>query len=297
MRFAPYDQLNNEPSIIVDGYGAEGTEIVLSHWPGSGTPAELADDLSTQIAFRYLDSPEFHVNAELVSNNHFDEDGLCGIFAILHPEQAQSIRDRLIDIASAGDFATWKDRDSARIAMTLMAYADESTTPLDLNVSYPKQTALLYESLLELLPGMIEDIYPYEKLWAAEDARLQANLDALGSGDITIRERPEIDLAIVRPGHDETHDMAIFNATQRLRILTLSEGSPSLRYRYESWVMFQSRPVMPRVDLHPLASILSEKDSVPWESGDLDDLTPALRPTGESSLGLDEIERIVTEYL
>jgi hypothetical protein len=27
----------------------------------------------------YLDSPRFHVEADAVSNNHFDEDGLVGI--------------------------------------------------------------------------------------------------------------------------------------------------------------------------------------------------------------------------
>src|SRR5438309_948341 len=104
MRYVAWDELGGRANVIVDGYGTEGTVLTLSHWPGSGTPEALADDLSTQIAFRYLDDPSFHVDADAVSNNHFDEDGLCGIFALVHPHEALEQRTLLIDVASAGDF-------------------------------------------------------------------------------------------------------------------------------------------------------------------------------------------------
>src|SRR5687768_1250126 len=115
MEYVAWDELGGRPSIIVDGYPAEGTVLTLSHWRGSGSPEELADDLSTQIAFRYLDRPDLAVDAEAVSNNHFDEDGLCGIFAVLHPGEALARRDRLIQVASTGDFDTFQDRDMARV--------------------------------------------------------------------------------------------------------------------------------------------------------------------------------------
>ena len=116
MRYVPWDELKGRPNIIVDGYPADGTLITLSHWRGSGSPEELADDLSTQIAFRYLDRPDLKVDAELVSNNHFDEDGLAGIYAILHPDEALAHRERIIDVASAGDFGVFTDRGAARRA-------------------------------------------------------------------------------------------------------------------------------------------------------------------------------------
>src|SRR5438093_8265778 len=101
MRFVPYHELAGAPSVIVDGSGADGTVLTLSHWPRSGTPWPLKDDLSTQIVFRYLKQPELHVAPEAVPNNHFDEDGLAGVFALLHPEQAFAIRPLLEDVASA----------------------------------------------------------------------------------------------------------------------------------------------------------------------------------------------------
>jgi hypothetical protein len=60
---------------------------------------ELAGDTSTAIVFNYLDAPAFHVHAEAASNNHFDEDGLLGIFALLAPGEAMARRALIIDAA------------------------------------------------------------------------------------------------------------------------------------------------------------------------------------------------------
>src|SRR5665213_4248726 len=101
-RFVPYTQLDSSPNIIVDGAGTTGTVLTLSHWPKSGTPANLKRDTSTEIVFAYLDSPDLYVNAGAVSNNHFDEDGLVGIFALTDISTADKYRDLLMDAASAG---------------------------------------------------------------------------------------------------------------------------------------------------------------------------------------------------
>ncbi|GAC1416661.1 MAG: hypothetical protein NVSMB57_11980 [Actinomycetota bacterium] len=299
MRYAAYDELDGRPNVIVDGFASRGTVLVLSHWPGAGSPEVVADDLSTQMAFRYLETPSVHVSADLVSNNHFDEDGLCGIYALLHPEDALARKAALIDVASAGDFATWRNRDSARIAMALTAFADPDRSPLALSGQpYTAQTKILYEHLLPRLPALLDDPEAVGDLWAEDDARLQRTLDALERGAITIEEKPEIDLAVVRvPDGEAPHDMAIFNATNRFRVLTLQDGMSSLRYRYESWVRYRSRPVMPRVSLAPLAKILSDKDGAAWISGSIDELTPALRPRSASSIKLDELEGVICQFL
>src|SRR5436309_2857754 len=127
MRFVPYEQASAVPNIIVDGAATENTLLTLSHWPKSGTPIELKRDTSAEIAFAYLDSPQFHVDAAAVSNNHFDEDGLVGIFTLLNQAAAERHRDLLIDAAQAGDFGFFTRRDAARIAFTLSAFADAET--------------------------------------------------------------------------------------------------------------------------------------------------------------------------
>ena len=107
MRFVPYEALGDLSNIIVDGSANAHTVLTLSHWPASGTPAALSGDTSTAIVFNYLEAPAFHVEAAAVSNNHFDEDGLLGIFALLTPDEALKRRDLMLDVASAGDFGTY----------------------------------------------------------------------------------------------------------------------------------------------------------------------------------------------
>ena len=58
---------------------------------------------------------------EAVSNNHFDQDGLVSIYALVAPEEAIARRSFLEDVARAGDFAVCRDRDAARVSMVLSA--------------------------------------------------------------------------------------------------------------------------------------------------------------------------------
>src|ERR1044071_3166242 len=118
MRFAPYSDAL-PPNVVVDGSANPTTLLTLSHWPKSGTPAALKADTSAEIAFKYLDLPAFHVDAEVVTNNHFDQDGLVGVFTLSNPDTAQQHRAFLIDVACAGDFGCFHSRDAARVAFAI----------------------------------------------------------------------------------------------------------------------------------------------------------------------------------
>jgi uncharacterized protein DUF6687 len=316
MRYVPWDDLHAEPNIIVDGYPAEGTLITLSHWVGSGSPDELADDLSTQIAFRYLDRPDLHVAAEAVSNNHFDEDGLSGIYTILHPAEALDRRAQIIDVASAGDFGVFDSRDAARVAFALMSYADEERSPLGgavFDQSYTAQSGAIYEEGLAKFPEMLAYPAHFRALWEQEDSWLQRDLDRVGADEITIEELPDLDLAIVRLPEDGDapidseadilgcHQGAIHNRTRMFRTLVIRGNRYIVRYRYETWVRYVSRPTMPRVDLAPLAADLSGRESggAVWTFDGNDNLTPKLRVKGdaESSLSADDFIASATDFL
>ena len=319
MRYVPWDDLRGEPNIIVDGYPADGTLITLSHWVGSGSPEELADDLSTQIAFRYLDRPDMWVAAEAVSNNHFDEDGLCGIYAVLHPPEALAAREKIIDVASAGDFGVFSSRDAARAAFALMSYADADRSPLGDSVfskPYPAQSAALYEECLTILPDLLAAIDRFQHLWNEEDAWLQRDLDRVSSGAISIAEMPELDLAVVTlpdegsggdaPIDSEAgilgcHQGAIHNQTSMFRTLVVRGNRCIVRYRYETWVRYVSRPTMARVDLSPLADDLTARESggARWRFDGNDSLTPRLHTSGEpgSSLSPEEFRTAVIDFL
>src|ERR1017187_3358437 len=114
MRFVPFDELDSSPNIIVDGAAGTGTILTLSHWPKSGTPAGLKRDTSAEIVFAYLDTPSFHVQAEIASNNHLGGDALIAIYDVLEPATAGQLRELLMDAAKAGDFGIYERRDAAR---------------------------------------------------------------------------------------------------------------------------------------------------------------------------------------
>jgi hypothetical protein len=306
MRYIPYDELNGQPNVIVDGAATAGTVLTLSHWPKSGTPAALAADTSAEIVFSYLDRPSAHVQADAVSNNHFDEDGLVGIFAMIDPETALRYRARLIAAATAGDFGVCASREAARTAFTLAAYAHEPTSPLDEGIfalPYGQQAAALCRALLDVLPGVLADLDAYRSLWEAEDLALGDSEARIDRGTVAIEERADLDLAIVRIPEREpmAHVYALNTRTPRSRLLVIHGPRIELRYRYESWVQFRSRPIAPRVDLSPLAGELNrdERSGGRWEFDGVERITPSLHVSGNAgtSIPADSIVARVEHHL
>jgi len=280
MIYRPYGELTNTPHVVVDGSAQAGTVLTLSHWPGAATPDVLRRDLSAEIAFAYLDHPELRVDAEFVTNNHFDQDGMVSVFALTQPEAALARRDRLIDVARAGDFSCFQDRDSARAAIALANLGEELEGDP-------------YTELLPRLADIVDRVENYRDHWSDEDAHITETDRAIADGTIAIDERPEVDLAVVtvpeswqdRVVHQFTmlasnaaHPYALHNATDRFVIVTLHGGAPQLQYRYETWVHYVSRTPRPRVDLTDLAAALTAEDTEPgvWTFDGVDALSPRL---------------------
>jgi len=290
VQYIPYHLLGGTKNIIVDGKANADTVLTLSHWPGSATPAKYKDDLSAQIVFRFLDSGDTTNGAAAVSNNHFDEDGLVGLFSMLHPGQAAEHKELLIDVAGAGDFGTYQNRDAARVSFVLQSWNNPERSPLNEQVfqsSYDELTTILYEELIRRLPNILVKIDHLERYWIDEDTWLENSEAALKSANITIEEKRELDLAIVRlpeklenPAEslkEVCHPMAIHNATSCLRILLMQEKRFELYYRYETWVEYISRKTMPRIDLTALAARLSKEETVgKWTFDGVKNITPSL---------------------
>ncbi|MCU1502947.1 MAG: hypothetical protein JWM12_2301 [Ilumatobacteraceae bacterium] len=311
LRFVPYHLLDDTPNVVVDGSANAGTVLTLSHWPGSPTPVEVRADLSAQIALRALAHPGWFLGVDAVSNNHFDQDGLAAAYALTAPEAAVARAEQLIDVARAGDFATFETREGARLAMAIAVFADAARSPLDAATfagTYSDQCGRLYEQLLVRLPGLLADPDSVRALWADEDAHLAASLAAIASGRVRIEEHPSIDLAIVTiPDHlvsdgahrfahsfttewtEAVHPMAVNNATAMLRVLLVQGRRYRLELRYESWVMLVSRRVMPRPDLRPLATRLTELEpgAAGWTADGPGSLTPFLRIVGDAESGIE----------
>ena len=294
MDYRAYSELTETPHVVVDGSAQASTVLTLSHWPGAATPEVLRADLSAEIAFNYLDHPELHTDAAYVTNNHFDQDGLVAVFALTNPDAALARRDRLIDIARAGDFSRFQERDAARaaIASANLGAAAEGDP---------------YDTVLPQLVALADDVDQFEEYWEAEDAHITATENALAAGDIAIVEDTELDLAIVtvptawtaQTVHrfsatdvDAAHPYAIHNATDRFKVLTLGTGSPVVRYRYETWVHYVTRRPRPRVDLTDLAATLTERDAGPgtWTFDGVQGLSPALHLVGAETTTITDAD-------
>lgn len=314
--FCPYEEVAGEPNVIVDGTPAANTCLTLSHWPGSPiVPPDLEADLSAQMAFRYLDrSQPLHGDATVVSNNHFDQDGLVSVFALGRPEEARARRPLLEDLAAAGDFATFRFRDAARASMVVSSFTDPERSPFGpLPAEHGERTAYLYTEALGRLTELIDNVERYRRLWVEEDTQLAECEAALAAGIVGIDERPEVDLAIVTvpdghrwSGHrfggrrfDGVHPMAIHNVTTCTSLLVVAGGSYRFTYRYETWVQYRSRAVRRRVDLRPLAAALTAADTVEWVSEPVGDLTPQLAPVDDtgSSLAPNVVAEMIVRHL
>lgn len=316
MRFGGYAASAAEPNVVVDGSPNDGTVLTLTHWPGFAQPERFHFDLSAEMAFHYLDDPIDHPPAEIVTNNHFDQDGLVSIHALVHPELSLEHRQLLIDVAAAGDFATFRDRRAARASMAIDAYADAERSPIAQSLvgSYDDQCVVLYEETVPLLVSMAVDGDLHRDLWADEDANLTISESAIAQGVVTIEELPDVDLAIVtipdsmaaHRGHrfagmsfDSIHPMAMHNATGCFRLLVVHGRRYQFVDRYETWVQYRSRQPLPRVDMRPLADSLNERErgSAQWSAAAPGGLTPTLRVADDSSLGPEVVRDMVAAHL
>jgi hypothetical protein len=317
LRYVPYHELGGRPHVVVDGSATDGTVLTLSHWPHApAPPAGLAHDLSAEMALGYLDRPLHHGLAEVVSNNHFDQDGLVSVYALAEPDDAHARRELLADLAAAGDFATYRDRRAARASMVLSAYADSARSPIGpAPDSYDEWAGILYFELLGRLPEVLEHPERYSSLWEDEDAHLSTSEQLIASGRVDVKENPEIDLSVVKVppdaptkgGHrfggqwsEGLHPMAVYNAVSSFTVLTVTGRSYEVAYRYESWVQYRSRRLRPRVDLDGLAAELNGLETAGrWVFDGVGALTPRLHLVGadESAIETDRFEAMLNRHL
>jgi hypothetical protein len=294
--YCPYNQLGDQPNIIVDGKEQKATVLTLSHWPWNSTPQELLRDTSTDIVFAYLASPDHHVDIPLVSNSHYDEDGLLSMYALVDSANALAHRDLMIATSRAGDFAICTDTDAAKLSFILAAYADPDISPLPAEIfagSAASQIHGLYSSMLAELPTLMRSIPDYEQYWESELLHWKESEQAVADGRVVIDEIPHLDLAIVHVPDDmpvktvrrylqkwqrSVHPFAVHNVTQCSRIVWLKGESRELQYRYESWVALASRKPLMRVDLAALAEQLCDLETAggAWVFEGVNEVAPRL---------------------
>lgn len=318
LRFVPYREAASRPNIVVDGAPLPSTVLTLSHWPVNATPAPYKRDTSTETALAYVQRCDPRRVAGVVTNNHFDEDGLLSMFVVTQPALAKRHAGLLADAARAGDFGMFRARAAARLCFVIEAHADPKLSPLpraSFRGSPAAQVTALYQRLLPRVPGFLTRLDSYRRYWEAQDEHLDAGEDLIASGRVTVEEEPDLDLAIVRIPADlpprtvwrylrreraAVHPFAIHNATRCARLLRVQGRRIEFQYRYESWLQIQSRRPALRVDLTGMCRWLNRRErNGTWAWEDTLAIAPRLFLTNgaSSSLAPQIVLRTLRQHL
>jgi hypothetical protein len=313
--FVGIDELAGRPHVLVDGAARRGTVLTLSHWPASPTPRALWRDLSAEIALAYLDAPELWRDAEAVTLDHLDADGLVSLFALVDPEAARRRAALLVAVARAGDFDVVEDRAAARVAFAIRALIDPARTPLQGGGA--RGNAWVSACAGQML-GVFGELCNHPERWAElyqdEEAAWDASLAAFDHGVADLEELAGSRLAVVRvaraiPGLSRAtagadagiglHPAAIHARTAMPRILVLEPARTTYYDRYETWIRFVSSELARRVDLQPLAGELTsaEPDGRLWAADPPSRTRPVLACERASGIGEAELLAILGRYL
>jgi hypothetical protein len=302
VRYIPWREVGARRNIVVDGAPLVSTVLTLSHWPNNATPEPFRRDTSTETALAYVAGHDPARTATIVTNNHYDEDGLFSMFAVTEPRWALAAGDLLADAARAGDFGTCRTRDGARLFFVIEAHADPARSPLPPAVfaaSGAARVAAQYRAMLPRLPRLIEALPSLARLWRDEEAHLEESESLIASGRAIIEEEPELDLAVIRIPQDcprrpvrrylgeermALHPIAVHNATRCTRLVRIQGRAIELQYRYESWLSLPSRRPAQRVDLAPFCRWLNRRErNGRWIWEDTLGIAPRLFLRGEGS--------------
>src|SRR5260370_16586670 len=135
MRFEYYtDALADVPKLSIDG--TVGNAVHFSHWKGNETPASVKADTSTEIALNLVAAPnreELTRGIDVVTNNHFDTDGVLSVWTVLTGERALELREELIAAAEPADFSELRTKEGVRPSIFIQGSdspTDDTGSPL-----------------------------------------------------------------------------------------------------------------------------------------------------------------------
>ena len=268
MLFTFYDErLRSVPFLCVDGVVEGGLNI--SHWPGHRTPGHLKADTSTEMVLKLARDPgraEWLKGVSIVTNNHFDTDGLLSVFAALRPEDALRHETAMIQAARTGDFGEWTTPEALKFDAVVTAYDDDRRSPIasEIRGAGPSERhAIVYDRLLSLLPDLLTSASALKELWAD---RMQAYMRSMiRIRDVArIREHEAARLSVIETT-EPLDEMARFNVARHHRVLTATRTPDGCVYEMAfqifSWFDTATPPRGTRFDLGTIGGRLDQMES------------------------------------
>jgi hypothetical protein len=326
MRFEFYSEhLDNVPKLSVDGTVANS--IHFSHWEGNQTPHEVKADTSTEIALNLVASPDrkkLTGGIDLVTNNHFDTDGVLSVWTVINGEKSLEFRAQLIAAAEAGDFSEFPNESAVRTSIVIQgpeqaSSSNDSGSPLARHLAgaVVKDDARAYELVLPEIENVLTNIDAYEPLWRQGWKRIATTLESFERGDSAVEEFGTADLSVITlapeafgsSGFDPNHHSIPYTVISRYAkgqlylITTEFKGGCyyQLDYPYYSWAETVVRPRIPRRELDDLLSTLNDLEQHPngqWLP-DNSEMTSAAKVVGQggkhapSSLNPEDVVKIL----
>lgn len=284
MRFEYYtNELAGVPKLSLDG--TVDNAVHFSHWKGNETPASVKADTSTEIALNLVAAPnreELTRGIELVTNNHFDTDGVLSVWTVLTGERAVELRAKLIAAAEAGDFSELSTKEAVRASIVIQG----SESPIDEDAGSPlarqlagapiNDDARAYELVLPHVERVLTHTNDYESLWCDAWNRIATALDSFAKGRSRVEEDHEAKFSLVTlapeifssKGFKPTRHGAPFTAISHhargevFLIATPLEGGWAYRidYPYYCWAETVVRPNIMRRDFSSLIHRLNEME-------------------------------------
>jgi hypothetical protein len=329
MKFEFYHEgLKGTPLLSVDGTVDDA--LHLSHWEGNTTPEELRADTSTEIALNFASWPgrdEWTRGVEVVTNNHFDADGVLSVWATLNGERALGLRNELVSAAEAGDFSEFPNESAVRVSVLLQGgdnpFVPGVNSPLIEHLTGGEKVdeRRAYELVLPEVERVLTRTDEYEPLWREGWAWIERTLESFARGDSRVVEDAESKLSVVTLAHnfyDESgfdpaqqpapYTAVAHNARGELFLVATPRAdgwSYRIDYPYYSWAQTYTRPRIARRDLSGLIEKLNELESVgagSWKP-DRSELTSAVKFLDEagavaaSRLEPDEVAAELREVL
>lgn len=330
MRFEFYHPgLDDVPKLSVDGTVANS--VHFSHWQGNETPPELKADTSTEIALNLVASPnknQLTRGIELVTNNHFDTDGVLSVWTVLAGERALELRDKLIPAAEAGDFSEFTNEAAVRASIAIQGSdqpspGEESASPLACQLAGENvdDDARAYDLVLPEVERLLTKTDEYESLWRGAWEKIATAMESFERGASSVTEFSAVGVSLVTlapdvfspSGFNPTRHAAPYTAISRYAkgrlflITTLLQNGWTYRidYPYYSWAETVVRPRIERCDLSPLLASLNQLE--PEGEGvwklDNNEMTSAIKflgaagALGKSMLQPDEVANILSTGL
>ncbi len=318
MVFYFYEEaMKGVPKISVDGLVPQSHH--LSHWKGNQTPAPLKADTSTEIVLRYLAHPnqkQFFPQVSIITNNHFDTDGLLSVWTLLNPKKAEPMAGRLIAAAEAGDFSSFSSEEGVQMNLLIQGLAGSTESPILSQLSAyagPKE-AFLYKTILPMLPDLFRRKDEYRPLWRETYDSIIQSMELFEKGIIGVEEHEQEGLSVIIDEHRPARQAIDYHCQGNLLLVIedreREEGGfgYELEYRYYAWADTVTRPPIPPIPMEPLVEHLNRHEGLregKWMAGGYagPSMTSALKYTDEtgrrhlSRLHPDQVIQIILTYL